>query len=876
MKSSRNWLRRHLYPAAILMGFVAFWGAAARADRPYAPSRDYHLQNVRVSLHFDLDQREVIGDVTHSLSALRDGLTQLDFDCADLTISSARVNGKDAAFDLRDDKLRVHLLQPSKSGEKFEVELRYEGKPTSGLYFILPDKDDPDRPKEIWTQGEAEDTHHYIPIYDYPNDRTTSEMVLTVPGDWLTVSNGKLVSVQDAANGQKTWTWLQAEPVSTYLISFVAGEFTEKKDTWRNIPISYNVPRGMEDTIDPTFRHTKEMLDFFSERFGVAYPWDQYAQTAVDDFVASGMENVSATTLAARDIVHASLAAERPEAADSLISHEMTHQWFGDLVTCKDWTNTWLNEGFATFGANLWEEHYYGMDASSYRYWREQNSWMQSRDLYPVPIVTRDINNDSLQYVGNVYEKAGWVIHMLREQLGDDAFFHALKHYLEANRFQNVVTADLAKAIEESTDTNVDQFFDQWIYGAGAPRFTVRSSYDDTAKKVNLSVKQTQKVEGHVGIFRVPIEVSITTSHGEKVFPIEVSKADETFSFSVDGPPLMILFDKGDKILKSVDFQKTPEEWIRQLQTAPDVPDRADAAFALGNLHDNDAAANALGEAALHDAFWGVREEALRSLGRMNSTDARKEVAAALSNKQPWVRVVALEQLGRYRGDEEIAKRIENIYKDDKAYSVRGAALQALAQDKSPDAEPIIEKALTTSSPDDVLRRSSLRALGSLGDTAAVPALLEWSSPGNPSALRSIAIGSLGRVDLKNHDITARLISYLHEPSFDIRYAAVFALGRRGDPAAVEPLESLVKAGTFSIGVPHAIEDLIEQLKGQNAPRKDTSADPKSAEASASAGPSSNQAVLDRLDRLEQQLADMNNRLRRIESSLSSGGNKSD
>ena len=420
MKLPWKKLRPRVSLAAAVLGLAVLLGAVARADRPYAPSRDYHLQNVRVSLHFDLDQRKVIGEVTHTLSTLRDGVTHLDFDCAELTVSSARVNGKDATFDLRDDKLRVQLAQPAKSGEKFDVELKYEGKPTSGLYFILPDKDDPGRAKEIWTQGEAEDTHHYIPIYDYPNDRTTSEMILTVPGDWLTVSNGKLLSVQDAPNGQKTWTWRQSLPVSTYLISFVAGEYKEKKDTWHNIPITYNVPRGMEDTIDPTFHHTKEMLDFFSDRFGVPYPWEKYAQTAVDEFVASGMENVSATTLAARDMVHAELASERPEEADGLISHEMTHQWFGDLVTCKDWTNTWLNEGFATFGATLWEEHYYGADASSYRYWREQNTWMQSKELYPIPIVTREIN-DSVEYVGNVYDKAGWVIRMLREQMGDDA-----------------------------------------------------------------------------------------------------------------------------------------------------------------------------------------------------------------------------------------------------------------------------------------------------------------------------------------------------------------------------------------------------------------------------------------------------------------------
>jgi aminopeptidase N len=870
--SSKKSLGRLPFAGAVLVVAVLL-GAVARADRPYAPSRDYHLQNVHVSLHFDLDQRKVIGDVTHTLSTLRDGVTFLEFDCSELKVSSARVNGKDATFDLHDDKLRVQLAHPSKSGEKFEVELKYEGKPTSGLYFILPDKDDPGRAKEIWTQGEAEDTHHYIPIYDYPNDRTTSDMVLTVPADWLTVSNGKLISVQDAPDGQKTWTWRQSLPISTYLISFVAGEYKEKKDSWHNIPITYNVPRGTEDTIEPTFRHTKEMLEFFSERFGVPYPWDQYAQTAVDDFVASGMENVSATTLAARDIVHADLASERPEEADGLISHEMAHQWFGDLVTCKDWTNTWLNEGFATLGASLWEEHYYGVDAASYRHWREQNTWMQSKELYPIPIVTRDIN-DSVEYVGNVYDKAGWVLHMLREQMGDEAFFRALKHYLEANRLQNVVSADLSKAIEESSGTNVDRFFDQWIYGAGAPRFTVRSTYDDAGKHVSLSVKQTQKVDGHVGLFRVPIEVSITTGNGEKHFPIEVSKADEMFTFPVDGPPLMVLFDKGDKILKSVDFQKSPEEWIRQLQTATDVPDRADAAFALGNLHDNEAAVNALGDAAHHDKFWGVREEALRALGRINSQPARKQVLAALSNNQPWVRTVAVEQLGRYHGDEDIAKRLQNIYKDDKAYSVRGAALQALATDKSPDAEPILEKALATSSPDDVLRKAALRAMGSLGEISVVPSLLEWSSPGKPSALRGIAIGALGRVDLKNHDITTRLISYLNESSFDIRYACIFALGRRGDPTAIEPLEALLKTGQFSIGVPHALEGLIEQLKGKEAPQKGPSAgDQKDGEVSAG-GANNNQPVLDRLDHLEQQLTDMNNRLRRIEASLP--GSKSD
>jgi aminopeptidase N len=855
--------------AATVTALAAIFALSARADRPYAPSRDYDLQNVRVSLRFDLDQRKVMGEVTHTLSTLHEGVTHLDFDCADLSILGTRVNGKDATYQLIDNKLRVALAQPAKSGQLFEVNIRYEGKPATGLFFILPDKDDPNRAKEIWTQGEAEDTHHYIPIYDYPNDRTTSEMILTVPADWLTISNGKLVSVQEAAGGLKTWTWRQSLPVSTYLISFVAGQYEAKKDTWRNLPVTYNVPRGTADTIDSTFSHTKQMLDFFSQRFGMAYPWEQYAQTAVDDFVASGMENVSATTLATRDMIHPEMAGERPEAADGLISHELTHQWFGDLVTCKDWTNTWLNEGFATFGATLWEEHFYGADAAAYSYWRDQNDWMPSHELYSIPIVTRNIS-DSVEYVGNVYDKAGWVLHMLREKLGDDAFFRGLKRYLETNRLQNVVTADLVKAMEESSSANVDLFFDQWIYGAGAPRFLVSSSYDAEAKKVTLDVKQTQKVEGHVGLFHVPIDVAITTEHGEKIFPIVVSRENESFSFPVDSAPLMVLFDKGDKILKSLDFQKSPEEWIRQLKTASDVPDRADAALALGNIRDNEAIARALGDAARSDRFWGVREEAIHALGHLNSPAARKEVLSALANEQPWVRQAAVDQLGHFSADDESIKRLESIYKNDKAYSVRGAALQSLAEEKAPDADKLLEKALLTPSPNNILQRASLRAMGTLADQTVVSTLMEWSSPGHPSALRSIAINSLGHVDLKNHDITSRLIAYLSESSFDIRYASIFALGRRGDPAAIEPLEALLKTGELSISVPHAVEGLIEQLKAKNSKGREVSLDPKTIDTRAPSA-NGNQVVLDRLDRLEQQMSDVNSHLRKIEAALSPG-----
>ena len=248
--SNPSRLRRptaYLAVAGLLV--ILFVTLHLRADEPYARSRDYDLQHSRIALRFDLDQKKVIGDVTHSLTILRDPVSKIIFDSAGLSIQSVTVNKSPAKFETKDDKLIIALATPAHSGEKFDVNIRYEGKPTKGLYFILPDKDYPDRPKQVWTQGESEDTRYYLPTYDYPNDRLTTETILTVPASWITVANGKLISVTDAANSMKTWTWKESVPSSTYLITIVAGEFDEIKDTWRGIPVTYYAPKGRGDRL---------------------------------------------------------------------------------------------------------------------------------------------------------------------------------------------------------------------------------------------------------------------------------------------------------------------------------------------------------------------------------------------------------------------------------------------------------------------------------------------------------------------------------------------------------------------------------------------------------------------------------------------------
>ena len=854
---------------ALISFFLLALGAGvaprARADEPFARSRDYDLQNARIELRFDLDQRQVIGQVTHTLTTLKNGLRELDFDSVGLTILSASLDGKEAHFSTDEAKLHVALGRDSKAGEKHEVAIRYQGSPKKGLYFILPNNSSSAQPKEIWTQGEAEETRYYVPIYDYPNDRTTTEMIVTVPRDWVTVSNGRLENVVNAGPGMKTWTWRQSQSISTYLISLVAGEFDESKKTWRHLPVDYRVPRGEADRIESTFARTPEMLSFFSERLGVPYPWDKYDQTAVDQFTLGGMENASATTLTARSLLHPALARESLEGADGLISHEMSHQWFGDLVTCKDWGDLWLNEGFATFMATLWEEHQYGADNAAYARWRAQAAWLRQRRLFQVPIVTHDFR-DSLQYAGNIYGKAGLVLQMLREQLGDDVFFHALQHYLEVNRLENVVTSDLIKAIEESTHVDVDRFFDEWIYGGGAPRFAVSTTYDAGAREVRLQVQQTQDVRGHVGLFEMPVEVAVTTYAGTKGFPITVTKADETFSFPADSEPLLVLFDKGDKILKSVEFRKSAEQWIYQLLHAEDVPDRADAAQALGDMKGNDGAIAALGGAVAHDHFWGLRVQALTALGKIGGAQAENAVLPGLEDADPWVREVAVEQLGKFSDDPALATRLAGIAGKDSAYRVRAAALLALGQRKADIAMATLENAAKTDSPDDVIRRAALRAMGVLGNDQAAPRLLEWLDPGKAMRLRTAAIDSLGKIAKKDESVESRLIALLNDPDFDIRLAAVYALGERGDPAAIEPLENLRKSGDIPSGGGPVIERQIARIKNPRA-EEDAASTAASApnQGQAPGNERAEQQIVERLDKIEQNLAEMNERLKKIE-----------
>jgi aminopeptidase N len=853
--------------AAMLAIFIA--ATQLRADESYARSRDYDLQHSKIALRFDLGQKKVLGEVTHSLSILRDGTAKIVFDSAGLTIQKVTVNKAAAKFETTPEKLTISLATEAKIGDKFDVFIRYEGKPTKGMYFILPDKDYPDRPSQIWTQGESQDTHYYLPTYDYPNDRLTTETILTVPSSWITVSNGKLVSVSDAGKGLKTWYWKESVPSSTYLITVVAGEFEEVKDSWRGIPVTYYAPKGRGDRLAINYGRTPAMMELFSKKFSVDYPWEKYAQVMVDDFVAGGMENSSATTNTSNSLIHPKLAPEYFTGEDDLISHELGHQWFGDLVTTKDWGNIWLNEGFATFLETVWTEAHFGKDQADYERWNGAHDWFESHNLWNKPVVRHDFD-DSSEFDGNAYGKGGWVLYMLRHQIGEDAFYRGLQHYLEVNRGKNVVTADLAKAIEEASHTNVDQFFSQWLYGAGGPKFDLSYTYDAEKHQVLLAVKQTQKVEGRVGLFRVPVEVEITTATGPKLYNVTVSKDKQTFPLPAESAPLMVLFDKGGHILKSAEFHKEKKEWLYQLKNAADLADRADAVVALGKIKNDEEVVAALGEALHNDKAWGVRATAADTLGQLGGASASKVLLGALdSNDKPWVRYHVVAALGNFKDDAAVAAKLNSVAKQDDSYRARASALQALGRLKGPNAFATLEGAVAGDSPDGFLRNAALRSFGSLGDDKAVPLLLQWSAVGKPIDSRTAAIRSLASLQKDNKDITKQIAAYLTEPHFPVRMASIFALGGRGDATAIPALEAVLKSEDLSIEMAPMIKGQIARLK-KPADGK-PGANPGYAEADEESGESAGGEKLtteQRLEKLEHLLQEMSERLKSMDKRL--------
>ncbi|HEY4823032.1 MAG TPA: M1 family aminopeptidase, partial [Candidatus Bathyarchaeia archaeon] len=718
----------------------------------------------------------------------------LEFDAVELGVKDVKLSaGKPASFENTGRKIIIYLDKALKTKENVTVSIRYSGEPRRGLYFIGPDKAYPDRPYQAWTQGEDEDSRYWFPCYDYPNQRATSEVVVTVPQKCMAISNGSLIETkEDKPRGTKTYHWKQDIPHSSYLISLVVGEFALVKEKVESVELQYYLRKGREEDAKRSFEKTPKMIRFFGEYFGVEYPYPKYAQVVVSDFIFGGMENITATTLTERTLHDKR--AHLDFTSDDLVAHELAHQWWGDLITCRDWSHAWLNEGFATYCETLFKEHDLGRDEAAYYQLQDIEEYMEEdRERYRRSIVSKSYIEPTELFDRHLYEKGGLVLHALRYYLGDDLFQKGLRHYASSFREKVVETSDFRRAMEEATGKSLEGFFDQWVHHSGHPEFKVGYDWDDNAKIAKLSVSQTQLGEGETPpVFVTPIDISFTLSKGVQTRRVMITQRDETFHISLPEKPRDVEFDPGNWIPKTLDFDKPKGMLLQQLQTDRNVIGRARAAQRLAKYPTEDVV-DVLKTAILKDAFWGVQAAAAKALGVIRTTSALRALTAGLKTKHPKARRAVVKALGEFR-DEDTAKALIGILDEgDPSYFVEGEAARSLGKTRSPKAFDILKKNLRKESFNEVIRVGVFDGYAELKDPQAIPIVVEWTRYGKPHASREAAAKALGKLGEGKPEVTDHLVHLLDDPWFRVRLEAAVALGELLDAKAVGALERLIE-----------------------------------------------------------------------------------
>lgn len=764
-------------------------------------------QHIRLELTVDDVARRIAGRAVETIR-LRAPSETLELDAVGLEVRSVRTeDGRDLAFETAPRTLRIRLDPEPPPGGVVTLTIEYAATPRRGVYFVGPGQTRPKLPRQVWTSSWPEDARYWFPCHDDLSDKTTSELVVTVPKDWQVMANGALVETRALGRG-RVFSWKTEKPHSTYLLSFVAGEYEEVKDPGPGVPLSYFVYRGRADDARRTFARTPEMLRFFEDETGFPYPFPKYSQAVAADFVfgaSGGMENASAVTLG--DGVLLDPAARVDTSSDGIIAHELAHQWWGDTVTPAAWSDLWLSEGFATYYADLWRGHAEGEDAAAYARLAHTDAWfgLDPEDRRRPLVFGGD--DPSALLDANVYSKGALVLGMLRHMIGDDAFKRGAGAYLGRSAFGTASTVDLQRAMEEASGLSLDWFFDQWARKPGAPDLTVEWQWDEEGHRVVLSVRQDP-----AAIFRLPVDVRLVATDGagrtERIF---LDHGEQRFSLPSGAAPASVLFDCGAYILKKLRFDKPPGALAYDLATGPTAADRALAARALGASGGDEALA-ALAGALSSDRFWGVRAEAVLALGRNFGNAARGALRAGAADVDPRVREATMKALANVPAPEATPELLATL-RTDPSERVQAEALRSLGALRAAGAYEALVSALARESHADRIRIGALEGLGRLGDGRAVPIALEQSAEGRPPAVRAAAIGALADLGRGQAVVLGRLRGLLDDRQPPIRRAAAEALGRIGDASSLAALRAT--GATEEVpAVRRAIEKAVRRLAG--------------------------------------------------------------
>jgi aminopeptidase N len=763
----------------------------------YAPDRTIDLSHVMLAIEVDPPARSIAGTATLRGSLIAAPNRALELDAVELQIDKVLVNGKAAGFRHDGKRLRVELPTLA-AGAAVTITIDYRGAPRRGLYFIAPDDGYPNKPMQVWTQGQDEDSRYWFPCFDTPNEKATSEVIATVPASMFALSNGSLVSDR-TSGGKRTLHWRLDVPHSSYLITLAVGDFATIETTWRDVPVVYHVQRGREAEAERTLARTPQMLELFSTRFGVPYPYPRYAQVFVADFIFGGMENTSATTLADTVLIDERAALDHD--IDALVSHELAHQWFGDLVTCRDWGEGWLNEGFATYAEYLWREHHEGRDAADL----ELEDWAdmyfgEDSGRYRRTIATKLYDEPIDVFDHHLYEKGGRVLHMLRHTIGDDALWKCLAHYLGKHRHGVVESRDLARAVEEATGKNLDWFFSQWVIdGSGHPELELEIRWDADAELATVTVSQVHKVDAKTPLFRLPTAMRFRVDDRDVDVPFEITDAKQVFHFRLAGEPTQAIFDPGRVLLAERKTDKPEPVWIAELASATLANDRGAAAHALAK-RGGPAAERALGDALVRDRYWAIRGTAAIALARIRTQSARDRLVKAMAVEvHPRARRMIARALGDFVHDPAAGSALATIVeRGDASYFVEAEACLALGKTRTARAGELLRAASTRESFTDVIRQHAFRGLAEARDDGAIALLTEGTRWGRITQGRRAATGALavlvrGRRDREARDVRERIELLLGDRDFRVQAAAIEALAVIGDPAAVPALRRMIE-----------------------------------------------------------------------------------
>ena len=798
----------------------------------YNPDRPGQVEHIALDLDIDLENQRYSGTCSIRINPVRTGVDVLVLDAVTLQIQRVSLDRTEQPYDYDGEKLTVTLTEPLKAGQPVVLEIAYAvEKPERGIYFIHPDEHYPDKPYQVWTQGEDEDSRYWFPCFDYPGQLATSEIKAKVPKPYQVISNGELVETQASGKTHTTYHWKLDKVHPSYLKTLVVGELEVIEDQWRDRRVTYYTQQGRKDQGQRTMGRTPEMMEAFSQRFGVDYPFSNYDQACPVDFIFGGMENTTTTLLTDRCLLDERAALDNIN-SEVLVAHELAHQWFGDLTVINHWSHAWVKEGMATYSEVLWMEHAYGQDEAAYYHLGNARQYLsEDASRYRRPLVTHIYREAIELYDRHIYEKGSCVYHMIRAELGDELFTRTLQTFLTDNAHSTVETIDVLRAIDKATGRNLRYLFDQYVYRGGHPDYKVGYSWDADSNLAKLTITKTQVEDGkskvQEGLFDLKIPIGFgylpeETSGGKgkgkkgkkdvsptmKTFTVRLHERQQALYIPLEKKPDFISFDIGNNTLKTVELSYTFKELATQLAHDPDPISRLYAAEAIakkGNLE----AVQALEKALKTEPFWAVRAEVAEQLGAIQIDQAVTVLINALKDTDPKVRRAVVETLGGIKTAESYKALKTVAEKGDESYYVEASAIRSLGKvgsstldnckDKEKKTLKLLEKILQERAGWNEVGRGGAIAARSQFKTseAALDLLLPYTELGIPQALRLATIRALGAISkhqgkVSLQRILERLEALSRETFFLTQVSTVAALGQMDDPGALRILRNLV------------------------------------------------------------------------------------